>query len=293
MQIRPAHVTDAAALNELLHQLGYPQDGTATTEGRIQAWGDEPSSAVYVADSGGDLLGLVAVHLCPFFERAGSWGRIVALVVADQARGQGVGGRLVTAAETFAASRGCVRMEVTSAARRRDAHAFYRRRGFVDQTGRAARFLRELDPADGAFPSGTTVFDEVPAVVNLGPALLAALRKAAVDAAADGVEFQVNSGWRSPEYQDRLRREAVSRYGSEEEAARWVATPDTSPHVSGDAVDIGRGAGQAWLSEYGAAYGLCQIYRNEPWHFELRPEAVEHGCPPMYDDPTHDPRMRR
>ena len=47
----------------------------------------------------------------------------------------------------------------------------------------------------------------------------------------------------------------------------------------------------AWLSEHGAAYGLCQIYRNEPWHFELRPRAIESGCPPMYPDPTHDPRM--
>jgi hypothetical protein len=38
---------------------------------------------------------------------------------------------------------------------------------------------------------------------------------------------------------------------------------------------------------------LCQIYRNEPWHYELRPVAIEHGCPAMYADPTHDPRMQR
>ena len=49
----------------------------------------------------------------------------------------------------------------------------------------------------------------------------------------------------------------------------------------------------AWLSEHGAEYGLCQIYRNEPWHFELRPEAIDHGCPPVYADPTHDPRMQQ
>ena len=24
--------------------------------------------------------------------------------------------------------------------------------------------------------------------------------------------------------------------------------------------------------------GLCQIYRNEPWHQELRPEAIDYGC---------------
>ena len=107
------------------------------------------------------------------------------------------------------------------------------------------------------------------------------------------MEFVVDSGWRSPEYQNQLLREAVSEYGSEEEAARWVATAETSPHVSGDAVDIGPSDATAWLSEHGAEYGLCQIYSNEPWHYELRPEAIDHGCPPMYADPTHDPRMQQ
>jgi hypothetical protein len=152
----------------------------------------------------------------------------------------------------------------------------------------------ELGEADGAVPDGTTVFDdEVPGVANLDPALLAALRRAATDAAGDGIEFVVDSGWRSPAYQEHLLHEAVSEYGSEGEAARWVATPSTSAHVSGDAVDLGPSAAAAWLSEHGAEYGLCQIYGNEPWHYELRPGAVDHGCPPMYTDPTHDPRMQR
>jgi len=151
-----------------------------------------------------------------------------------------------------------------------------------------------LGEADGAVPDGTTVFDdEIPGVANLDPDLLGALRQAATAAAGDGVEFYVDSGWRSPEYQEQLLREAVSEYGSEAEAARWVATPDTSPHVSGDAVDVGPSDATAWLSEHGAEYGLCRIYGNEPWHYELRPEAIDHGCPPTYSDPTQDPRMRQ
>jgi zinc D-Ala-D-Ala carboxypeptidase len=151
-----------------------------------------------------------------------------------------------------------------------------------------------LGEAAGAVPVGTTVFDdEIPGVANVDPALLGALRRAATVAADDGVEFLVNSGWRSPEYQERLLREAVTKYGSEKKAARWVGTPNTSAHVSGDAVDLGPSAATTWLSEHGARYGLCQIYRNEPWHYELRPEAADHGCPPMYADPTHDPRMRQ
>ena len=151
-----------------------------------------------------------------------------------------------------------------------------------------------LGESGGAVPEGTTVFDAaIPGVANLDNDLLGALRRAATDAANEGVEIRVDSGWRSPEYQSQLLREAVSEYGSEEEAARWVATAETSAHVSGDAVDIGPSEAMAWLSEHGEAYGLCQIYGNEPWHYELRPEAGGHGCPPMYADPTHDPRMQR
>ena len=150
-----------------------------------------------------------------------------------------------------------------------------------------------LGEADGAVHDGTTVFDDdIPGVANIDPALLGALRQAATDAADDGVEFFVNSGWRSPEYQEQLLRGAVSKYGSEKKAARWVGTPTTSAHVSGEAVDIGPFGATAWLSKHGAKYGLCQIYTNEPWHYELRPDAPDHRCPRMYADPTHDPRMQ-
>ena len=151
-----------------------------------------------------------------------------------------------------------------------------------------------LGEAEGAVLRSATVFDdEVPGVANLDPALLGALRQAATDAADDGVEFIVDSGWRSSEYQERLLDEAISKYGSAEKAARWVATPDTSAHVSGDAVDIGPSDATAWLSEHGSDYGLCQIYGNERWHYELRPEAIDQGCPPMYADPARDPRLQR
>jgi len=154
--------------------------------------------------------------------------------------------------------------------------------------------LDGLGPDDGVVADGVTVFEEdIPAVARLDPALLDALRRAATHAATGAIEMVVNSGWRSPGYQEWLLDEAVSRYGSREEAARWVATPETSAHVSGDAIDIGPPSAATWLSRHGTAYGLCQIYRNEPWHFELRPEATDHGCPTMYADPTHDPRVQQ
>ena len=73
--------------------------------------------------------------------------------------------------------------------------------------------------AGGAVPAGTTVFDdEVPGVAKLNPALLRELRRGATDAGGNGVDFIVNSGWRSAAYEDRLRREAVAKYGSADAA---------------------------------------------------------------------------
>jgi zinc D-Ala-D-Ala carboxypeptidase len=151
-----------------------------------------------------------------------------------------------------------------------------------------------VDAADGLLPSRTTVFDDgLPGVAKLDRALLDALRRATTDAQHDGVHIYVDSGWRSRKYQEQLFRQALSEYGSEAEAARWVAVPGTSTHESGNAVDIGPSGADAWLSKHGAAYGLCQIYRNEPWHYELRRKAIDRGCPRMYADPTHDPRMQQ
>lgn len=141
---------------------------------------------------------------------------------------------------------------------------------------------------DGVIAAGDrpTVFDDVPAVSRLEPGLLDALRRASKEADADGIGIRVNSGWRSPAFQAQLLKDAVQKYGSEDEAARWVAGVDSSEHVSGDAVDVGPQAAAEWLGRHGAAFGLCQTYANEPWHFELRADADTSGCPRMFRDPT-------
>ena len=48
----------------------------------------------------------------------------------------------------------------------------------------------------------------------LDPDLQDALRQATADASYDGIEIGIESGRRSPEYQERLLREAVAEYGS-------------------------------------------------------------------------------
>lgn len=130
----------------------------------------------------------------------------------------------------------------------------------------------EVTEDDGYIADGQTLspFDEdVPAVANLDPDLLAALQQATTDAQADGITIVVNSGWRSKAYQQALLDEAIVTYGSEQEARKWVDTPEGSNHVKGDAVDIGFTDADYWMIEHGAEYGLCQTYANEIWHFQL------------------------
>ncbi|MFI8460480.1 M15 family metallopeptidase [Kitasatospora sp. NPDC085464] len=140
--------------------------------------------------------------------------------------------------------------------------------------------------ADGAIPDGTTLspFDDgAPAVRNLDKPLLEALRRAAGDARERGVEMTVTSGWRSKAYQQRLLDRAVARYGSVEQARQFVNTPEKSAHVTGRAVDIGPTAADDWLIRNGARYGLCQVYANEMWHFELL-TAPGGTCPAQLPD---------
>ncbi len=128
-----------------------------------------------------------------------------------------------------------------------------------------------LTAADGYIAGeGLSPFaTDYPAVGNLVPELLAAVQHASTDAARDGVDLMITSGWRSARYQQSLLDAAIAQYGSEAEARKWVNTPEKSTHVSGKAVDIGPRAADRWLRQHGNRYGLCQIYANEIWHFEL------------------------
>ena len=139
------------------------------------------------------------------------------------------------------------------------------------------------DTAEGGLANGQRLspFDlSSPAVNRLDPALLDAIERAANAAAADGITIGLTSGWRSPEFQQRLFDDAVAQYGSADIASQYVASPQVSKHVIGKAVDVGPTDADNWLLRNGQAFGLCQIYANEIWLFEL---ASDYGgvCPPL------------
>jgi len=142
--IRPIRADDSPRLAALLTQLGYPTSSDEVAE-RLGYWLPDPNSAVIGADVDGELMGVAALHVCPYLEHTGRWGRLAALVVDERCRGTGVGAALVRAAEDRARELGCHSMEVTSSRHRTGAHAFYQRLGYQDACPRSARFLKSLD----------------------------------------------------------------------------------------------------------------------------------------------------
>lgn len=83
--------------------------------------------------------------------------------------------------------------------------------------------------------------------------------------------LQITSGFRSPEVQAQLYKNAVRKYGSESAARKWVAPPGRSHHGMGDAIDwkFGSDAARDWVHENASRFGGSFPLGHEPWHMEI------------------------
>ena len=84
-------------------------------------------------------------------------------------------------------------------------------------------------------------------------------------------ELKITSGYRSPEVQAKLWKEALDKYGSVEKARKFVAPPGKSKHGEGVAVDLhyASDATKQWVHNNAKNYGLAFPLQHEPWHMEL------------------------
>jgi GNAT superfamily N-acetyltransferase len=124
VSIRSATDRDAAVIAELLSELGYeapPADIPARLAGVIA----EGGAVVLATDASGSALGLMHLGRHAALHTPGPIAYIMALVTRSTARHAGVGRQLVEYAKEWARETGCVRLSVTSAEKRQDAHAFY------------------------------------------------------------------------------------------------------------------------------------------------------------------------
>lgn len=133
MTIRDATSADIPAMADLITQLGYPT--TPDEMGiRFRVIDENPDYKTFLAESdAGEVVGLLGVSRALSWEFNGCQVRIVALVVRDSARRQGVGECLIQTAEDWAKEIGAKTITLTSGNRseREAAHQFYPSMGFV------------------------------------------------------------------------------------------------------------------------------------------------------------------
>ena len=129
-------------------------------------------------------------------------------------------------------------------------------------------------------------------VNTIHPLLQARFDAAQSTAAKEGINLYMTSGYRSEGRQAILFADAIRKYGSESEAAKWVLPPQFSHHPDGLAVDVnypGDRVGAQWLELNGSRFGLCRVYANEWWHFE-GVIAPGEPCPAMAPNALVDMR---
>ncbi len=126
--IRPASKDDVGNLVRWSGILGYQTDEDEMRQ-RLELIMTERNGVVLIAEVDGNPAGFVQVFKKNLIQQLVT-GEIGGLAVDDKVRGQGVGRKLVEAAEIWAKNCGCERLVVKSNVMRQTSHAFYQAVGF-------------------------------------------------------------------------------------------------------------------------------------------------------------------
>ena len=142
MNIRLATLEDISQLLPLYIDLGYPTE-EKTLERRLKIILTQEQYGLLVAERNEQLIGFVGYSKLFFFETDGTYYRILALVVAESARRQGVATALLDRVKEEAIKEGVEALALNSGlgSSRKAAHDFYRNYGFTQVTAGFALFL--------------------------------------------------------------------------------------------------------------------------------------------------------
>ena len=128
LRIRRARAQDAARLAELSGQLGYPASRQEILQ-RMKRMRPVTQQAIFVAEWETGVTGWLHVSVTPLLEEP-LRAEVNGLVVDESQRSLGAGAKLLEAAESWAAKKGCKGMSVRSNVVRDRAHSFYLRNGY-------------------------------------------------------------------------------------------------------------------------------------------------------------------
>ena len=140
LTIRPAGINDAAALAQLMCELGY-ETTKSEMQMRVERIGTDERYRTFVAVCDGKVCGMIGTLTYPSIEHNDPSGRIVALVILRTMRRRGIGRALLATAEKDFAQRGIRRIALNTQLAREDAHKFYESLGY-ERNG--WRFVKQL-----------------------------------------------------------------------------------------------------------------------------------------------------
>jgi GNAT superfamily N-acetyltransferase len=135
--LRDATVADLPAVLSMLAEDTIPANREADPSdprylAAFEAIDADPNQHLIAAELGGRIVGTMQLSFLPGLSFNGSWrGLIEAVRIAADLRGQKLGERMILWAVEQCRTRDCKLVQLTSSAKRIDAHRFYARLGFM------------------------------------------------------------------------------------------------------------------------------------------------------------------
>lgn len=144
LTIRVAEINDAAALAQLMCELGY-ETTKSEMQMRMERIAADQRYRTFVAVRDGKVCGMIGTLTYPNYEHNDFGGRIVALIILKTMRRHGIGRALIATAEKDFAQRGIRRVALNTRLAREDAQKFYESLGY-ERNG--WRFVKQLSVRD-------------------------------------------------------------------------------------------------------------------------------------------------
>ena len=141
VEVRAAELNDAAALAQLMCELGYKTTHSEMRQ-RLKSILNDARYSTFVAEIDNEVCGMIGTLTHVSHEHNDLSGKIVALVVSRKQRRSGIGRALIAAAEKDFTGRNVTRVTLTTRFERKEPHQFYEVVGYSRTGFRFAKNLR-------------------------------------------------------------------------------------------------------------------------------------------------------
>lgn len=148
VELRPATAADSDAVYRLICELKQAQFDRLAFNNGFAANLAERNVHYHLALLNGEVVGMVGLQLQFHLHHVNWVGEIQELVVMPQARGYGVGSKLMAWAEQQARIAGAELTELSTSTKRLDAHRFYLREGYQQTHFRFTKPVETLNEPD-------------------------------------------------------------------------------------------------------------------------------------------------